>query len=210
MDKSLEDILDDLEKMIDAVRQPTLIGPSYDTLDSVCAEWLKARGYGVMPPQETSLKTLLSLDDLILLFHNLYTMKFSDHIGLPRSEQHERKIAKAFVEARMAASGKSKQAAIQECALIIRTVFNNLKEFEFNVPLTFGMFGQGKMAWVTEKAVQLINKQQDDEERRRLDLDSDRIIKEREAAGHRPGWFSNEMIKAEDKEDGKKENKEKS
>jgi len=62
-----------------------------------------------------------------------------------------------FVDSQM--NGVSEKVAIQECVSIIDTLFDYEEEFKFKYPLTdIGILGQGKMSWITEKAIDLLNK----------------------------------------------------
>jgi hypothetical protein len=132
----------------------------------------------------------------------MFFKEFPGKIAYGRHEGEERKIASRFVESRMKASNLSRQAAMQECGEIISTVFENLDEFNFTVPITFGVFGQKNMAWVTNVAIEIMNKKIDQYQRIKDEAWSDKVIEER-AKTHRPGWSEEELDKALENLEGK-------
>lgn len=82
------------------------------------------------------------------------------------------RIIGKFVESQM--SGISKKSAIQECVSIINILFDYEEEFNFKYPIAdIGILGQGKMSWITEKAIEMLNRKRnttvDDEARRKAD-----------------------------------------
>jgi len=71
--------------------------------------------------------------------------------------KYDMQIIGRFVESQM--NGVSEQSAIQSCVAIINTLFDYEEEFRFKYPVTdIGILGQGKMSWITEKAIELLNK----------------------------------------------------
>ena len=67
------------------------------------------------------------------------------------------KIVSDFVASQM--HGASKERAIQECIEIVDTLFDQEEDFRFKYPLDgIGVLGQGKLAWITVKAIELLNK----------------------------------------------------
>lgn len=122
-----------------------------------CIEYLKFSGYKVVQLPKY-IRIIKSLDDLISFFYSMLELKHPGHVSDHRNIAENRAIAKRFVEARSKASGINKKGALNECAEIIRTVFNNEYEFNFKYKITFRLFGQDKFGWVTDKAIQIINK----------------------------------------------------
>ena len=122
-----------------------------------CIEYLKFKGYKVIQLPK-GIDTVKSLDDLISFFYSILGRKHPGYVSDYRNIAENRAIAKRFVEARSKTSGISKKEALNECAEIIRTVFNNEYEFNFKHKITFRIFGQDKFGWVTDKAIQIINK----------------------------------------------------
>lgn len=71
--------------------------------------------------------------------------------------KYDMQIIGRFVESQI--NGISEQSAIQECVAIIDTLFDYEEEFRFKYPTAdIGILGQGKMSWITEKAIELLNK----------------------------------------------------
>ncbi|RLG43554.1 MAG: hypothetical protein DRN81_06315 [Thermoproteota archaeon] len=149
-----------MQKLIAASQQADLFGNKEMFTEksvTICVEFLKGLGYSIRPPMAYPFK-INKLDELIAMFYMLEKDIYDAHL-LPYSNvKRDRAIAKSFVERRMKDDGISKSTAMQQCALIIRTVFRHPEIFKFETPPTFGVFGQGDMGWVTERAIQIINK----------------------------------------------------
>ena len=71
------------------------------------------------------------------------------------------KLVGQFVDSRLD-GGITEKDAIQECVAIINVLFDQEDEFKFKYPISdIGILGQGKMAWITAKAISLLNKNKD-------------------------------------------------
>ena len=86
--------------------------------------------------------------------------------------KYDMQIIGRFVESQM--NGISEKSAIQECVSIINTLFDYEEEFNFKYPIAdIGILGQGKMSWITEKAIELLNRKRnttvEDKARRKAD-----------------------------------------
>lgn len=137
---------------------------NYDVLIDACKLFLIYKGYKVVGPVEYTY-SVRKLDDLIHLFYALSDAKHPEFINNYRNLVRDRVLAKRFIESRMKISGVNKKEAMNECAEIIDTIFIHEKEFNFDTPLVFGMLGQKKLGWITEKAIQIINKRKLNSER---------------------------------------------
>jgi hypothetical protein len=152
--------LGEMQKLITASQQGDLFGNKQaqaEKANKVCVEYLKGQGYSVGSPRRYPVN-IDSIDGLISTFYsyirNIYPQQMWSH-----EAPHDRAIAKAFVEARMKADGITRKVALQQCGLIIKVVLNRRDVFKFESAPSFGIFGQGEMAWLTERAVGLINKE---------------------------------------------------
>lgn len=125
-------------------------------LINACIEYLKVSGYKIIELPKY-IYTVKSLDELISFFYSMLELKHPGYISGYRNMSGDRAIAKRFVEARIKASGFNKKEALNECTEIIRTVFDHESEFNFKYKITFKIFGQDKLGWVTDKAIQIIN-----------------------------------------------------
>lgn len=142
----------------------------HKSLIGACKEFLTEYGYKVIEPVKY-VYNINNIDGLIHLFHALSDAKHPELLNNYRNLAKDRKIASLFVKARMEASNINKEKARQECAEIIKTIFEYESEFNFNIPLTFGILGQKNCGWVTDKAIQIINKKkQNKKERRKKEL----------------------------------------
>lgn len=119
--------------------------------------YLRFKGFKVIEPKKFK-NSINNIDDLIKYFYLLINSKHPDGYILSYNSGKDRAIAKRFVTNRMTATGASKEYALNECGEIIRTVFEHEDEFKFKYAITFSIFGQDNLKWVTDKAVQLMNK----------------------------------------------------
>ncbi len=119
--------------------------------------YLRFKGFKVIEPKKFK-NSINNIDDLIKYFYLLINSKHPDGYILSYNSGKDRAIAKRFVTNRMTATGSSKEYALNECGEIIRTVFEHEDEFKFKYAITFSIFGQDNLKWVTDKAVQLMNR----------------------------------------------------
>jgi len=185
----------------DVVAQPGFLPVDYTELENYCKEFLLESGYRVVKPLKARFKAKRE-DDLFHLFYDRLKYYHPD-LSVYSNLKRDRAIASRFVKARMELGDISKEYALNECAEIILTVFEHENDFNFNLPLTFEMFGQANCAWITEKAIGIINKKKE----KREALIIDKMIEE----------YNNEYLKKhgiesiallskiEEAEDGKKE-----
>lgn len=152
----------------DLVDQPGFLVPDYTELASYCKDFLLDLGYKVVNPISYKFKAT-RIDDLFNLFYERLEYYHPEMTGSYRNLKRDRAVASRFVEARVKASGISEKHALSECAEIILTVFEYENDFNFNLPLTFEMFGQANCGWITDKAVQIMNKTREKRERLMVD-----------------------------------------
>ena len=53
---------------------------------------------------------------------------------------------------------------------LIHTVLKHESDFNFNMPLTFSAFGQANCGWITDKAIQIMNKKKAKEDEYRAEV----------------------------------------
>ncbi len=185
----------------DLIEQTGFLVPDYTELISHCKKLLLEMGYKVVKPMSTRFKAT-KIDDLFNLFYDRLSHYHPDQ-SVYMNLKKDRSIASRFLKARMEAGDVNKRQALSECAEIILTVFEHEDEFNFNLPLTFEMFGQAKCAWITEKSIEIINakKAKIDEKlvNKMIDDYNEEYIKEH---GISSIAF---LTKIEEAEDGKKE-----
>lgn len=76
-----------------------------------------------------------------------------------RNVQRDVRISSLFLEARMKDGTLGKKAALQECVDIIDVIFDYESEFGFKYPIKdIGILGQRKLSWVTQKAIEILNR----------------------------------------------------
>ena len=196
--RDLDEAIDKIRDGLSCLDQGSIFSsvvPGYAEIEKACVDYLKILGYGIRPPYKFPAQ-IKKLDDLINLFYDLYFKKFPGTIPYGgKSESEERKTASRFIQSRIDASGLDKHTAMQECGEIIRTVFENLDGFNFTVPITFGIFGQKNMGWVTDVAVEIMNRKIEEYKRIEDEAWADKIMAERSKT-HRAGWTEEELDKA--------------
>jgi len=75
----------------------------------------------------------------------------------PPNIKYDMQMISRFVKSQM--NGASEKRAIQECVRIIDALFNYEEEFNFKYSISdIGILGQGKLAWITEKALIILDK----------------------------------------------------
>jgi hypothetical protein len=125
-------------------------------------------------------------------------MKFEQHFpefAVPYNKTaHDRKLAKLFVASRMEAEGISREKAMQQCASIIHTFFKHIDKFNLEITLSFGIFGQANMGWLTNKIIDLMNTdmlKREKEKNKRLVASQTEMIKDQ----IRSRWSPEELDK---------------
>ncbi len=137
--------------------------------------YLRFRGFKVTEPKKFKIN-ISSIDDLIKYFYLLINSKHPNEYVLSYNSGKDRAIAKRFVMNRMAATGANKEYALNECGEIIRTVFEHEQEFKFKYAITFSIFGQDNLKWVTDKAIQIMNKSLQEKEEAEAEILREKVI----------------------------------
>lgn len=168
MDKN--EIIKELESLI--ASQGILV---YDLIEQKCIEYLKASGYKVIKRVESTYKSVKNTNDLVELFYNLVDYHYPSSVGYYRNTSKDRKLAKNMVINRMNATNISKKEALEECALLVESLFKYADELNLdNTPTNFGIFGQEKMGWLTDKLGRLLL----EKEKQRLKIKRDEMERE--------------------------------
>lgn len=155
-----DEFLSEMQKLVSASQQGDMFGDKQALIKTsveACAKFLKGQGFSIREPMAYPDK-IIKLDDLLTVFYEsvrgLYPSNFVPYYNMKK----DRTLAKRFVENRMEHDGVDRINALQQCGLIIQAVFDHPEVFKFDTPPTFGIFGQNEMGWVTERAIQLMNK----------------------------------------------------
>ena len=152
-------LIEDIKKSVEALNQKNLFGNSEEQLEKACVAYLKHKGYEVVAPKKFE-RTIKNLDDLVNYFYLLMNSKHPDFFASSYNINKDRAIAKKFVESRMSVKGTGKEYALNECGAIIKTVLDYEEEFNFKFTPTFSIFGQDKLGWVTNRAIEILNKKE--------------------------------------------------
>jgi hypothetical protein len=163
--KDLDELL---KKISEAAAKACNINPKFagkcDEMDQLVIEYSRMRGGHAHLPTEHKF-CVTDINTLVEMFYFLCEKTDpAKKLQFYKNDLNvDLKIAKLFVESRQKACGYSTDVAIKKCAEIISTVFCNIDEFHFNTAISFTIFGQDKMAWVTEKALRLIEQRKEGE-----------------------------------------------
>jgi hypothetical protein len=151
-------LIKELQLALKSTEQSNIFAPSVneDRLKEVCVQYLKYYGYTVVSPQKFERK-VLDAYDLISLFYGLLKAKRPNDFATSYNLLQDRAIAKRFIQSRIEATGASKERALDECGEIVKTIFDNYDDFNFNFTPSFFIFGQSKFRWVTDKALNIMN-----------------------------------------------------
>jgi len=137
-----------------------LSGDSVDVTElNMAKEILIAAGYKVTKVAiTTKFKTTKEVKDYF--YSRLYS-KYPDRlINKVDNVQRDMRIAKDFIESRMADNSIGKTIALQESVDIIDMIFDYEDEFSFKYPMVnIGILGQGKIGWITQKAIEILNRE---------------------------------------------------
>lgn len=135
-----------------------------------CIDFLEERGYRVISPvtlNRTSVKNAPQLVDYfyaLLMYHNP-----DRKIHYNKASKKDIGLASKFITQRQAGSGRAR--AVQECAAIIKCVVENEDLFCFSEPLhSMDCFGQDNMKWVTDRALSILNEENEYVEEQELKL----------------------------------------
>jgi hypothetical protein len=102
----------------------------------------------------------------------------------------------------MDAGNLNKKQALCECAEIINTVFDREDDFNFNLPLSFEMFGQQSAGWITKKAIYIMNSEKEKRDIKIVEGIQDKYIEEylKEHSEENIGFDIDEILENIEKE----------
>lgn len=200
----MEEPLQNLCKACEEVQSLSLFGNDEKIVETAAIKYLESRAYKVIAPPTLPSKITKSTD-LKALYERLVDRYHPDWRTTYIKEEQARAIAKNFVKSRMKAEGISKERALRSCAEIICAVFQFEDEFNFNRPINFSMFGQAEFKWVSDRAIEILNKKEAELD----DVYTDILIERMYEDKPNKGWSLEKLDKAYDKlkekEHGEKE-----
>lgn len=172
MDKKL---ISEIQISLAACEQSTLFGDPYENLELACVKFLKHRGYTVVIPKTFKTKIKTTQDLIELFYDRLNKMDVSNHKHSSTAGK-DNAVAKRMLDGRMAATGASKEYSLGECGEIVNTLFDNLDKFNFKYSLSFSVFGQSKLKWVTDKIIDIMNEKKAKDNEKKAESIADEII----------------------------------
>lgn len=202
-------MIEELCKACSDYQEVSLFGSDDSLVEETAVKYLEKKGYRVVQPVDLPIKIKNSMD-LKNLYEGLVDRYHPEWMKVYIKDEQARAIAKNFVKSRMEAENISKERALQECAEIIYTVFKYEEEFKFKTQISFAWFGQGELKWVSDRAIEILNKNRD----ALKEAEADRMIEEMYDNLPQRGWSAAELDAAynknvlKEKANGKEENKE--
>jgi hypothetical protein len=163
-----------IRKGLSQTEQTSIFSASSDfELTKACVDFLKYKGYGIKEPVECVVKDIDTIDKLIGYFYDRLRQERPEYKSVYVHETRDRMIAKRFIMKQQDLSGLSYQAALKECVEIVKTVLDHYDEFHFKFQINFSIFGNDKLGWVTDRAIEIINKKykakREDDYQKKLD-----------------------------------------
>jgi len=136
------------------------------------------------------------------LFYAYLDYRHPELAGTHRNIKKDRAIAKRFLEARMEIGSLNKEYALDECAQIIKTIFDREPEFNFTIPLSFEILGQQTLGWITKKAVEFMNFERELKEQKLIEAIQEKHVEKylKEHGEDSLGFDVDELLKKLDKE----------
>lgn len=154
-----------LREVLNVLENDNSLIPYEYTLESllnVCKMLLEENNFSVRlrPKNATIVK---NNKGLVKYYYDLLD-RYYKNLTPYRDEYGDLKIAKDLINKLKKDYGLNQQQAIDMAIRLVETVFKYRKEFSFNldVLISFRIFGQANMAWVTRTAIKLINKELND------------------------------------------------
>ncbi len=160
--KEKNELIKCISESIKNHKQPKMFGVAENSIASACADYLRFEGYKVNNPTKY-IRNIKNIDDLIDLFYTRIDSMNLEHMKVYRNLNRDRVTAKRFVNSRIKATGAKKEVALNECGDIVEAIFENYAKFKFKYNLNFSIFNQAKLGWITELAINFINKKIDRE-----------------------------------------------
>lgn len=194
---TIDDLISDLKDQLDV----GFLSPDHEGLAKTCKEFLIFMGYKVVAPVKRTFK-VKNINDLIILFYAYLDYRHPELAGTHRNIKKDRAIAKRFLEARMEIGSLNKEYALDECAQIIKTIFDREPEFNFTIPLSFEILGQQTLGWITKKAVEFMNFERELKEQKLIEAIQEKHVEKylKEHGEDSLGFDVDELLKKLDKE----------
>lgn len=185
------------------------IEPTEEERIESAINFLTSLGYVVLCPSKLDHKTIKNSSDLVDYFYALLQYYNPDRrLHYTASSKKDAKHAAAFVKKRREETGAGNKRALEECSEIVRCVVENESVFKFLEPLhSFEVFGQDENKWVTDRAISIINSENEkmEKEEMRLLMDELYIQQEKEALSKIDDNVEKLKLIMGDMNDGKKE-----
>lgn len=167
-------------KVLKEFMQPTIFSADDAPIKEACVAYLRYNGYTVNEPIVHK-NNARKLEDIPAHFYvRLRSILPENSTPTYQNFGRDMALAKGMVNNRMDTTGVSREIAIKECYAIIDAFFDNIREFNLKGPIRFELFGQKNMAWVTDKTIQIMNKNTRIKEEKDFEVYLDKVSKKAE------------------------------
>ena len=177
----MDRFIKNIQSAIDAFSATNFLVPdSYkkNQLSKACILYLEQNNYFVNKKPEIT-KGITNTAQLILWHYNLLIHKFGNSIQPNRNKVRDMVTAKQFISHIKESMCVGYEQALVICANIIKVVIHRYDEVglhDRSMLSSFSIYGQNKLGWVTQKALNIIN---NDVEREQAELiKSDKMAEE--------------------------------
>jgi hypothetical protein len=140
----------------------------FKTAEEIKAEAINC-GYRVLDPLVVDEK-IRNVSSLRNHFYRRLWGKFPNERSryIKGNDGIEYRMFELFIKSRMD-GGLNRENAIQECVLLINTIFDHFEEFNFKNPVDVRVIGTGKAGWIVQKAASILMR--DIQQKKEKDLD---------------------------------------
>ena len=164
-----------------------------------CTKLLKSEGYPVLKKVRSS-GEIKNIKDLVEYYYAQLVNR--TNITPYRNDKTDLSIAKRLVKQVQFSTGYTDEAALSKCIEIVRGIFTYSSELNLKpeTMVSFSIFGQDKLAWITQRIIELINRDANDEARliAQADREAEVYLK---TSGIELGWDDlDELVERLDKE----------
>jgi len=145
------------------------------------SRYLRERGYIIIEPKSLDPSSVKNASGLVDLFYSLLQYYNQDRkLHYVRATKKDLGMAKQLIDSRQSFCS-SRKKAIEESALIVKCVVEYENFFGFSEPLhSFDCFGNNNMKWVIDRAISIINEENDEVDEYEYEMFMSRLSEQQE------------------------------
>jgi hypothetical protein len=128
-------------------------------IEKECVIYLKSIGYKVSK-NITNYK-INNIDELIDFFYGLMSYYHNEVCSLVANREKDKALFSKFIHDRKAELGYTHRQGLQDCANVINALFCHEEALGLTIPVGTWVFGSDKCKWITDKAISILNLNQE-------------------------------------------------